>query len=147
MTDRQYFFIILAAVIFCSLPGVARADDDYVKKAMSLTARDFDRTLPNQPIGGWLRSNIPARYEVVWGEYITDCGEGTGTVVDKERDMPMCLEVDLKEGPEIKGYLALFVGTEKRGLLRSGYGLYFGYLEHGGIRYTFRRLSDVLNVE
>lgn len=147
MTHKRFLVIVLAAVVFCSLSRATRADDEGVKRALSLTARDFDRVLPDQPIGAWLRSNLPARYEVIWGEHITDCGEGTGTAIDKERDMPICLEVVLKEGPEIKGYLALFVGTERRGLFKGGYGLYFGYLQHEGNRYNFKRLRDVLKVK
>ena len=147
MTHSRYSFIALAVVIFCSLSSASRADDEYVMKAMSLTARDFDRALPDQPIDAWLRSHIPGRYAVVWGEHITDCGEGTGTAVDKERDIPLCLEVELKEGPEIKGCLNLFVGTEKRGFLKNGHGLYFGYLEHDGKKYNFKRLGDVLKVK
>jgi hypothetical protein len=129
------------------MSGDAHADDEYVKKAKSLTAEDFDRTLPDQPVAGWLRSNIPAQYEVVWGEYITDCGEGTGTTSDKDRDMPLCAEVELKEGRETKGYLALFVGTQKRGLLRDSAGLYFGYLEHRETKHNFKRLGDVLKIK
>jgi hypothetical protein len=147
MTPSRNVFMILAAIVFCSLCSVANADDEFVKKAVSLKARDFDQLLPDQPIDGWLRSHIPQRYEVVWGEHVTDCGEGTGTAVDKERDMPICLEVVLKEGPKIRGYLALYVGTEKRGFLKDGCGLYFGYLEHGGDKYNFKRLSDVTKVK
>jgi hypothetical protein len=137
----------MVVMVFCTLFNTANAYDKYVKKAMSLMARDFEKDLPDQPIDVWLRSNIPARYMVVWGERITDCGESTGTAVDKERDMPMCIEVEIKEGPEIKGYLALFVGTKKRGLFKDGYGIYFGYLEHSGNKYIFKRLSDVLKVK
>ncbi len=147
MTNKRYLVIVLAAIVFCSFSSATQADDERVKRAMSLTARDFDRVLPDQPIEVWLRSNLPARYEVLWGEHFTDCGEGTGTAIDQERDMPMCLEVMLKEGPEIKGYLALFVGTEKRGLLKDGYGLYFGYLQQGGKRHNFKRLRDVLKIK
>lgn len=147
MTYNRYLFIFLAAVVFCSLNSATSADNQYAKRTRSLKARDFDRLLPDQPIDSWLRSNIPARYEVIWGEDITDCGEATGTSIDKERDMPVCLEVMLKEGPEIKGYLTLFIGTEKRGPLKEGYGLYFGYLQQGGNRYNFKRLSDVLKVK
>ncbi len=139
----RYFFVLLIGVLFCTLPSDAHADDAYVKKAKLLSAQQFDSTLPDQPVGIWLRSNIPAGYEVVWGEYITDCGEGTGTAADKERDLPLCAEVELKKGAGVKGYLALFVGTQKRGLLQKGYGLYFGYIEHHGVEHNFKQLSDV----
>ena len=139
----RYFFVLLIGVLFCTLASDVHADDAYVKKAKLLSAQQFDSTLPDQPVGLWLRSNIPAGYEVVWGEYITDCGEGTGIAADKERDPPLCAEVELMKGSKVKGYLALFVGTQKRGLLQKGYGLYFGYLEHHGVTHTFKRLSDV----
>ncbi len=61
--------------------------------------------------------------------------------------MPVCLEVEIKEGQETKGYLSLFVGTKKRGLLKDGYGLYSGYLEQGGRKYILKRLSDVFGVQ
>lgn len=147
MTHSRYLFILLVGVVFCFLSGGAHADDKYVKKAKSLSAQDFDRTLPDQPIESWLRANIPAGYEVVWGEHITDCGEGTGTAADKDRDMPLCAEVELKEGSELKGYFALFVGTQRQGLLKGGSGLYFGYLDHRGTKHNFKRLSDVLQVK
>jgi hypothetical protein len=146
-TQSRYFFIVLVALFFCSIPNAAHAEDEQVKKAMSLTARDFDRDLPDLPIDDWLLAHIPVRYEVVWGEHITDCGEGGGTSVDIDRDMPVCVEVELKEGREVKGFFNFFVGTQKSGFLKDGCGLYFGYLEHGGNKFTFKRLNDVLKVK
>lgn len=124
-----------------------RAGDEYVKKAKMLSARQFDSALPDQPLEIWLRSNIPKQYKMVWGEYLTDCGEGTGTAADRDRDLPLCAEVELKEGSKVRGYLALFVGTQKRGLLKEEYGLYFGHLEHNGARHEFKKLSDLLKVK
>ncbi len=82
-------FIILVVLFFCSLSSTVHAYDEYVKKGMSLTARDVEKDLPDQPIDVWLSSNIPARYEMVWGKYIPDFGESAGTSVDKKRDMSM----------------------------------------------------------
>lgn len=148
MTPSRCCLIALAFfVLLICLTGPAHAQDEDVAEAMSLAARKFDGSLPDQPVAAWLRSHVPARYDLVWGEQMTDCGEGTGTAVDSERDMPVCLEVEIKEGQETKGYLSLFVGTEKRGLSKDGCGLYFGFLEDGGRRYIFKRLSDVLGVQ
>ena len=60
--------------------------------------------------------------------------------------MPLCTEIEIMDGPKAKGYLVLLVGTQKRGLLQHGIGLYFGYLEHRGTKFEFKRLSDVLKV-
>ncbi len=140
-------FGLLVVTLACSVPASAQADEEFVKIAKSLSARDFDRSLPNQPIEVWLRMHLPTGYEAIWGEEITDCGEGTGTGVDASRDMPFCAEVELKREAKPAGYLALMIGTRTRGASKESAGLYFGYLEHGGRRYDFKRLSDVLKVK
>ena len=86
-------------------------------------------------------------YKTSWSEHITDCGEGTGSAIDMQRDMPLCAEIDVMDGPKVTGNLVLLVGTQKRGLLKDGIGLYSGYLERRGTRYNFNRLSDVLKVK
>ncbi len=131
----------------CSVSASTYADDKFVRAAKSLSARAFDKNLPDQPVEGWLRAHLPVDYQVVWGEEVTDCGEGTGSAIDAKRDMPLCAEVEVKRGAKMVGYLALMVGTQKRGLLKEGNGLYFGYLEHAGTKYDFKRLSDVLKVK
>lgn len=78
---------------------------------------------------------------------ISNCGESTGSSTDKKRDIPICAEVEIRKGTKLVGYLALFVGTQKRGLLNNSAGVYFGYLEYHGTKYNFRKLSDILNVE
>jgi hypothetical protein len=146
LRNSEYTVIVLAALL-SSISAIASADDEYVRQAMSLTARDFDSDLPGQPISDWLRDHISSQYQVVWGEHVTDCGEGTGTSADEGRDMPICVEVALNEGPEMRGCLNLSIGTRDRGFLKGGYKLYFGYIEQGGKKYNFKRLSDVLRVK
>jgi hypothetical protein len=146
MTRSQCLVCLLAASVLWSVSSGARADDQLVTGAKLLTARDFDETLPGQPIEKWLREHL-AEYTTVWGEHITDCGEGTGSAVDKERDMPLCAEIEIKDRASVVGYLLLLVGTQTRGLSKDGMGLYFGYLEHRGTKYDLKRLSDVLKVK
>jgi hypothetical protein len=95
------------------------ADDTLVIKARSLSAKLFDETLPAQPIEEWLRMHISSEYEIVWGKYITDCGERTGSETEKKRDIPLCAEVEIRKGTKLVGYLALFFGMQKRGLLNN----------------------------
>ena len=140
-------FIFFTAILFYSVSTGALADDALAIKAKSLSAKLFDDTLPAQPIGEWLRMHLPSEYEIVWGKYITDCGERTGSTTDKKRDVPLCAEVEIRKGTKLAGYLALYFGTQTRGLLNDSAGVYFGYLEHQGMTYNFRRLSDILNVE
>jgi hypothetical protein len=147
MTRSRLLLRLLALSAACLISPGAHADDELVRRAKSLAARDFDRALPDQPVEAWLRAHLPAGYEAVWGEVITDCGEGTGTPADANRDMPLCAEVQLKRGGNMAGYLALMVGTGKRGPLKEGMQLYFGFLEHAGTKHDLRRLSDVLKVK
>lgn len=135
----------LALGLVCSVPASAYADDEFVQAAKALSARDFDNTLPDQSAEAWLQAHLPAGYQAVWGEEVTDCGEGGGAPIEG-RDMPLCAEVKLERGAEIAGYLALMVGTHKRGLSKQSTGVYFGYLEYAGTEYDFRRLSDVLKI-
>ncbi len=82
----------------CSVSASTYADDKFVRAAKSLSARAFDKNLPDQPVEGWLRAHLPVDYQVVWGEEVTDCGEGTGSAIDAKRDMPLCAEVEVKRG-------------------------------------------------
>lgn len=148
MTRSPFLLNFFAASLVGLVSASAQADDDqFVKGAKSLTARDFDKALPDQSIEAWLRAHLPLGHEAVWGEYITDCREGTGSAIDAKRDMPLCAEVELKRGAKAAGYLELLVGTQKRGLSKEDAGLYLGYLEHAGTKYEFKRLSDVLDVK
>jgi len=144
---KNSVFIFFTAILLCEVSTGALADDALVIKVKSLNAKHFDETLPAQPIEEWLRMHLPAEYEVLWGQHITDCGESTGSSTDKKRDIPLCAEVEIRKETKLVGYLALFVGTQKRGLLKDSAGLYFGYLEDQGAKYNFRKLSDILNIE
>ena len=146
MIRNQFLLSFLAMSLTCSVAGNVYGDDEIVKAAKSLSAQAFDKTLPDQSVESWLRAHLPTEYQVVWGEEITDCGEGGGTPIEG-RDMPLCAEVVVKRGAKMVGYLALMVGTHKRGLSKEGNGLYFGYLEHAGTRYDFKHLSDVLKIK
>src|SRR6266568_8474492 len=91
---RSQFLLSLVTSLACSVPVSAQADDEFVTGAKSLSARDFDKALPDQPTEAWLRAHLPVGYEAVWGEEITDFGEGTGTSIDAKRDLPLCPEAE-----------------------------------------------------
>src|SRR5712691_2074478 len=75
---RSQFLLSMVTSLACSVSASAQADDEFVTGAKSLSARDFDKALPDQSIEAWLRAHLPVGYEAVWGEEIADCGEGTG---------------------------------------------------------------------
>ncbi len=135
------FFLIVGMILFTS--SSSRAGDDYVNYARSLQAKDYDQSLPGLPIDQWLKDILPKGIIAVWGDTITDCGEQTGDpAIDKERDIPLCAEVVLKQKEKEVGYLYLFVGTEKKGKLKER-ALYFGNFKQDDKTVWIKKLSEL----
>lgn len=120
------------------------ADDDYVSFAKSLQAKDYDSNLPPMPIEQWLKSVLPHGTIAVWNPNITDCGEQTGDpAIDKDRDMPMCAEIEFKKNSISVGYLLLFIGTKKKGKLKEKAGLYYGDIKRNEKTINLKKLGDL----
>lgn len=134
----------VTAIIFITISLAASlsiAEDDYVTFAKSLLAKDYDNSLPSLPIEQWITSH---GIVAVWNSNVTGCGEQTGDpAIDKERDMPMCVEIELKENGKSVGYLLLFIGTEKKGKLKKSARLYYGYIKQNEKTVTLKTLSDL----
>ncbi len=121
--------------------------EEAARIARSLKAHDYDPSLPDEPVDAWLARHLPPGYTAVWGQYITDCGEGTGSPEDAERDLPLCAEVEIRQGGGVTGYLLLVVGTRKGGLQPDRAGLFFGELTHTGRSHRLQKLGDLLTVK
>jgi hypothetical protein len=140
------FLLSISPLFFLSFHQ-ATADDEKVSFAKSLTAKEYDNTLPSIPIEKWLRSTLKKNIAVEWGTDITDCGEQTGNPeIDKERDIPLCADIELKENSKIIGYLLFFIGTENKGVIKEKTCLYYGYINSNDRRITFKRLSELENI-
>ena len=138
--------IIVFLILFAS--SLTLADDDYVIFAKALQAEDFDESLPSIPVEQWLTLSLPPGIVAVWGGNITDCGEETGNpVIDRERDMPLCAEIELKKRDKSVGYLLLFVGTRKKGKLKEAAGLYFGYIRQGDKTINLKSLQEITKLK
>jgi len=138
--------IVLSMLLFVSSPTMA--DDAYVNFAKSLPAKKYDKKLPSIPVEPWLTSILPRGIVAVWGENVTDCGEQTGDPeIDKERDMPLCAEIELKKKDKSVGYLLLFVGTEKRGKLKDDAALYYGYIKKDDKTIELKKLQEIMTMK
>jgi len=138
--------IVVFMILFVG--SQAMADDDYVSFAKSLQAKNFDKNLPSIPIEQWITSSLPPDIAAVWGKNVTDCGEQTGDPkIDKERDMPLCAEIELKKKDKSVGYLLLFVGTEKKGKMKEAAGLYYGYIKQGNKTINLKRLQEITKLK
>ena len=134
--------VVVFMILFAASP--TPADDDYVSYAKSLPAKKFDKSLPSIPTEQWLASSLPSGIVAVWGKNVTDCGEQTGDpAIDRERDMPLCAEIEIKHNDKSVGYLLLFVGTEKKGKLKETAGLYYGYIKQGEKTIDLKKLEEI----
>ena len=116
--------------------------------AKSLPARNYDKSLPSVPAEQWLTSILPRGIVAVWGDNVTDCGEQTGDpAIDRERDMPLCVEIELKQKDRSVGYLLLFVGTEKKSKLEETAGLYYGYIRQGDKTIDLKKLREITKLK
>jgi hypothetical protein len=153
--DRRTYFslqksplkILSLAIILTTLlwaPALPASDDAYVSFAKSLPADRYDKSLPVVPLERWLTLILPPHVVAVWGETVTDCGEQTGVPeIDRKRDMPLCVEIELKEKGKSLGYLLVFVGTHKKGLLKESVALYYGYIRQGEKTVVLKNLKEI----
>jgi hypothetical protein len=138
--------IAISTLLLSSSPSAA--DDDYMTFAKSLTAKEYDQSLPPLPVDQWLTSVLPHGIVALWGTYVTDCGELTGVLAtDMDRDMPACAEIELKENGRSAGYILLFIGSEKKGKSNTNAGLYSGEISRDGVVIKLKKLSDLKNMK
>jgi hypothetical protein len=122
--------VVVLMILFTASP--TRADDDYVSYAKSLPAKKFDKSLPSIPTEQWLASSLPAGIVTVWGTNVTACGEQTGEPeTDKKRDMPLCVEIELK----------------KKDKEVEAVGLYYGYIAKGAKTMDLNELHEVIKLK
>ncbi len=97
--------------------------------------------LPKVRFDQWLQSIIGEKMPTTWE--VNDCGEQTGTPVDRGRDFPMCVEAR-SQSFDVYASLSLQVGTFKRGILRTPPRLrgLSVHLEGEG-RFDVKRLADL----
>jgi hypothetical protein len=137
-----FILIVINMILLSSLPSIA--DDDYVTFAKSLTADKYDQSLPSLPIEQWLTSILPHGIVASWGKYVTDCGEQMGVpAIDKDRDMPLCAEIEFKENGRSVGYILLFIGSEKKGITSANAELYYGEMRRNDVSIRLKKLGDM----
>jgi hypothetical protein len=141
-----FILIVISMILLSSSPSIA--DDDYVTFAKSLTADKYDQSLPSLPIEQWLTSVLPHGIVASWGRYVTDCGEQTGVpAIDKDRDMPLCAEIEFKENGRSVGYILLFIGTENKGISSVNAELYSGEMRRNDVSIKLNKLGDLKNIK
>ncbi|MDH3975180.1 MAG: hypothetical protein OEV42_12940 [Deltaproteobacteria bacterium] len=138
----KFIIFICINLLFISA-NPSFAETDLVQFAKALTARDYDDRLPSIPIEQWLSSTLPKNCVAYWNENITACGEQTGNPsIDRARDLPLCAAVELMSDYTLRGYLLLFVATEKKGKIKKP-SFYFGYIKSKNKTIYIKKLGEI----
>jgi hypothetical protein len=101
----------------------------------------LDPTLPKTPFLLWLKELLGGTAIVQWE--LSDCGTLTGVpTIDDERDLPSCMEATVAlTGQRVLG-IAIFVGSEKKGIAQNP-RIANIYIETDGDVVYFKRLSEL----
>ena len=106
-----------------------------------LPVSKLDPSLPKTPFLLWLKDLLGGTANVQWE--LSDCGTSTGVPwIDDERDLPYCMEANVVlTGQRVLG-IAIFVGTEKKGITQNPRAANI-YIETDGEVVYFKRLGEL----
>ena len=118
--------------------------ESFEKRALSsvqeMSASDLDAALVSRPFAIWINKTIGPNAGVVW--QLTECGERIVAPEETGRDLPACAEVSAKLPDGRRVFVAINVGTFKKGL--NGKPVFYGAaIEQDLQLYPVRRLSDL----
>jgi TonB family protein len=136
--------IFVIANVLCVWMAGAPQIESFEKQAISsaqvMSASDLDEALPNRPFARWFNKVIGPKAGVVW--QLTECGEQIGAPGETGQDLPACAEINAKLPDGRNLFIAISVGTFKKGL--TGKPTFFcAFIEQNERLYRVRRLSDL----
>jgi len=115
-------------------------ENQALSSVQGMSASDLDTKLTGRPFSIWLGQIIGPNAGVVW--QLTECGERVVASRETGRDLPACAEVNASLPDGRRVFVAISVGTFKKGL--NGKPAFFGaVIEQNEQLYTVRRLSDL----
>jgi len=105
-----------------------------------MPASGLDKALPDRPFASWFREIIGPNAGVVW--QLTECGEQIGAPGEPGHDLPACAEINATLPDGRKVFVAISVGTFKKGLAGKPSFLR-AIIEQNERFYQVRRLRDL----
>jgi TonB family protein len=105
-----------------------------------MSASDLDAALTDRPFAGWFSEVIGPKAGVIW--QLTECGDPLAASDEAGPDLPACAEVIASLPGKQKVFVAISVGTFKKGL--TGKPSFFSaVIVHNERLYQVRRLSEL----
>src|SRR5215510_13954843 len=118
--------------------------EQFEKQALSsvqeMSASYFDAELSDRPFAIWFSQIIGPKAGVVW--QLAECGERVVASKETGRDLPACAEVNAKLPDGRRVFVAISVGTFKKGL-NGKPAFYSAVIEQNERLYPVRRLRDL----
>src|SRR5262245_15327800 len=116
----------------------------FEKQALSLTrempASELDEALPKRLFAEWFNELVGPNAGVVW--QLTECGEQIGVPGQPEHDLPACAEINAMLPDGRKVFVAISVGTFKKGLIGKP-AFFRGVIEQNEQFHQVPRLRDL----
>jgi TonB family protein len=110
--------LVFISLSLCLCGSVAGQTESFEKRAISsaqeISASDLDAALPNLPFASWFSEVIGPKAGVVW--QLTECGERIAATGEAGQDLPACAEVNASLPGGRKVFVAISVGTFKKGV-------------------------------
>jgi TonB family protein len=136
--------IFVIVNVLCVWMAGATQVESFEKRAISsaqkMSASDLDEALPDRPFAGWFNKTIGPDAGVVW--QLTECGEPITAPDDTGQDLRACAEINAYLPDRRKVYVAISVGTFKKGLTGKP-SFFLAVIEQNERLYPVRRLSDL----
>jgi hypothetical protein len=138
---RSSLFIAAVVLLLTGSAFSQVTSDKAIGLIDELPVSRLDPSLPKTPFLLWLKELLGGTPNVQWE--LNDCGTLTGIpTIDDERDLPSCMEATVMlTGERVLG-IAIFVGTEKKGITQNPRVANI-YIETDGEVVYFKRLSEL----
>ena len=135
--------IVIANVLCIWMTGATQVgsfEERAISSAQEISASDIDAALPDRPFASWFKETIGPDAGVVW--QLTECGEQITAPGETGQDHPACAEITacLIDGRRV--YVAISVGTFKKGLIGKP-TFFLAVIEQNEQFYAVRRLSGL----
>ena len=134
---------VITNVLYIWMAGATQAvsfEKRAISSAQEISASDLDEALPDRPFSGWFNETIGPDAGVVW--QLTQCGDPITVPGETGQDLPACAEINALLPDGRKVYVAISVGTFKKGLTGKPSFL-LAVIEQNEQLYPVRRLSDL----
>ena len=135
--------IVIANVLCIWMTGATQVgsfEERAISSAQEISASELDAALPDRPFASWFNETIGPNAGVVWT--LTECGDLLTAPGETGQDHPACAEITacLMDGRRV--YVAISVGTFKKGLTGKP-SFFLAVIEQNEQFYAVRRLSSL----